>query len=265
MKKLYFVIAIIFFLSVMSAGYWGLWTYGQKLVRFHVDDIMDNANENGIIFGGRAPSVTGFPKEYTLIYKGAIFHEDSGLRLQLPLLVIKSFFLEKSPISFDLQQGFTVDGAKDPWIWSVDALSFSLVPPRLPKDLTHEGIEHWHNRDGKIKVHAIHLEKDGLSLDGTMTIQIDRNLQPEILFKGRMTGAMDFMTILQKRGYIDVKQSLIALTVLTPLTKTDENTGQNYIDIEIRLQNQSVLVGPIQVVSVPAIQWPWRSLPDLPQ
>lgn len=257
------LITFIAFLVLLGSAYSSLWMYGCTLVERHVAKFIMDAREDGLIFQSGQPEVGGFPLQYNIQYSGDILMDHTGYVVHVPALSIRSFFFGDNNVEIELSKGIHTKNSDDPWINSVDYFYTNMIiPASFPADMTREGLQDWYNRGGTITFDEMVLQKEDSKISAQITLQLDKNLQPDVLVVGQIYKAEEFIDILTQRGYIEVKDQLFATTILAPLSRKDEQTGEKYTAISLRLRNQSVLVGPLQVGSFPLFRWPWRNLPD---
>lgn len=247
------IVGLILLIGLYAGG----WSYGHTVVKNSVANFIEDSAESGIVFDIKTLKVRGFPGPYRITYSGSVSLENNDNVLSIPNLVVRSFFSMGDDIEITADQGLAILNQNDQWLWSIDYLDTSLfLPQGLPSALTRNDLQNWYNRNGKLTLNDIILEKGNVSLNGDLVVQLDEALQPNINFSGQVYSAEEFVSELRSRDYIDVQQQLIATTIITPLMSTDEKTGTPYIDLNVKIMNQSVLIGPLQVGSVPLFRWP---------
>lgn len=257
---------VLSFTMMILIAYTSLWFYGQGLVKRHVDRFITDAAEDGLIFQDGTPQITGFPFEYNIYYSGELLMDSTGETIDIPSLSIRSFFFLDENIEIELAQGASVKSSNDPWINSIDYFYTNLIiPESLPADMTQEGLRDWYNNNGSITFDQTTLIKDELKANARITLELNDNLQPDVVADGRIYGAVTFIDHLTRKGYLEPKDQLFVTTIISPLSRKDETSGEKYTAISIRLRNQSVLVGPLQVASFPVYRWPKRNPPALHQ
>lgn len=259
-RKRIFTFSLIAFIYIYIFGWFGLQNHLTKQVLEYIND----SKARGIELTGHPPGITGFPGPHTVEYSGEIRYAPLDIRLFLPHLLIRGIIPPIETINIELPDGLSLPNTGHPSLWSLDSLSADIpLPEYYPADFYRESLSAWQKQGGEITINSLHLTKDTLEIRAKGSLHLDQNLQPSGNLQAVMTGYMPFVQELTSSGLIDTKSSLLAISVLTGLTQTDKN-GNKFINIDISLQNRKLFLGPIQLASLPEIQWAWRNQPARP-
>lgn len=251
------LLALIF---IYCGGWFGL----QHHLQQSVDNYIAEANNRGLYFTGDPPKITGFPGLPVLFYSGEIHHNPLNIRLGVPGLYVRGLMPPVKTLAFSMPYGISLLSSDRPSVWSLDRLEVSApLPDTIPADYTREGLSAWRDKNGRIVLDNLIMKKSTLTITAAGQLTLDENLQPAGNLDATMTGYMAFIEELENYRLINTKEKLLAISLLTGLSQTDEDGG-NYIDIDITLQNRKLFVGPLQLASLPAIRWAWRSQPARP-
>lgn len=251
-------------LILAFACYTGLWFWMAGQIRTEMRAFIAEVQEDGVQILPRAMGVKGFPGRHAAWFSGRAAAE--GVVIEVPLLEVRSIFMPGKPLAVEAPQGFSLAENAKADIWSLDRLLIeTVIPASLPYDLTREDMTAWRDAGNVLTLEKIELQKNTLALEGSGTLMLDGNLQPSGAFEAHVTGHMDFLIWLQQNGHVETREAMLATAVLSGLSKTDPESSKNYMDVALTLQNQTLFVGPLPLVELPPVVWPWRSQPGLPR
>jgi hypothetical protein len=215
--------------------------------------------ENKVFFNGFKPEVSGYPGQFKIVYAGSIIFDDQVF--VTPHLEIKSFFLKNHPVSISLPRGGYMQD-DDQGLYAIGRLYLELIMPRSwPEEYAADELTKWRAENDPLKLNQFILQKEMVSIEGKGTAYLDENLQPITEISATIKGAMAFIKWLKEKDMIENKQAMVSGLLLSGLTKENHETGQKYIDVNIRIENRTVFLGPLQLVSLPEIHWDKRILP----
>lgn len=255
MNKRVFLITFFILLVFGNLAYAALWFSIRKDVQDIAAQTIADAKKEGIHFEGEISPVTGFPGPYKLSFSGKIKYQDYVLNI--PKAAIKSFYIPGRPLSIILPQGAIIEGTGEPEINKIDGLSIALiVPDHVPTDITYDHINTWKNGGGTINIASYVIHKESLSIKGSGIITLDDELQPEGKLSAKMAGGIEFIKWLKDHDIIESKDAMIAGTIIGGLTKEDPETGEKAVHTALMLQNRMLFLGPLRLLSFPAIDWP---------
>ena len=260
LRKIGYISGFIFLL--LASAYTGVWFYYANTVKKDVTGFIEDLREDGSHVLVKDLSMGGYPFSMKVNFEGRI--ASNGYVAEVPELIIDSFFIPGKDIVITFPQGLEVTEPYDPVLWSLDYLTLSgIVPEYLPESLTQEDMHVWYQNNGSIVLESLELKKETLRVQGNGLMAVDQNLQPKGRFQAVVKGHMDFLQWLQLGGFIKTKEALISATVLTGLTRTNEN-GESFMPVDLILENRKLYAGPLQVMTFPEIVWPWKDLNTTP-
>ena len=76
-------------------------------------------------------------------------------------------------------------------------------------------------------------------------------------------GHIAFMGFLGDKKLVDPQQKLITASVLNSLSSQDKGSGERFLKASLTIQNRNLLLGPIKIMTLPAIEWPYESMPTM--
>lgn len=68
---------------------------------------------------------------------------------------------------------------------------------------------------------------------------------------------MAFLGFLQRKNIIEPKEAMISGTVLTGLSQQNPETGERFLTAGFTLYNRQLLLGPLRIMEIPEISWPY--------
>lgn len=260
LKKLLTISAFI--LVLLTITYTGVWFWYADTVKKEVTGFIEDLREDGNHVIVKNLSMGGYPFAMKINFEGRI--GSNGYVAEIPALVINSFFIPGKDIDITFPEGLQITEPYDPQLWSLDYLNLNgIVPEHLPASLTQEDMRAWQEHNGSILLESLALKKETLELQGNGLMAVDNNLQPKGRFQAVVKGHMDFLKWLQLNKLIKTKEALISATVLTGLTRTNEK-GESFMPVDLVLENRVLYAGPLQVITFPAIIWPWKDIDTIP-
>lgn len=270
MKTRNFFIAILFSLLVsVLLGYGVFWHVLARQIETGVRDIYDSAGKAGIVIEGRFPQISGFPFKHRLSFSGKI-HTDGYVSVNIPQMEMTAFPLPGQMLEITFPQGLSVSSDASPMdgpavdgdVWSLGYLSVTgPIPETIPAAATVESLRAWRDGGGAAVISSFEARKESLNVSGYGQIRLDNELQPAGYANVVMKGQVAFLGYLESKKLIDPKQSLITSSVLNGLSSQDEASGERFLKASLTVQNRKLLVGPIPVITFPAIEWPYAKVP----
>lgn len=255
---------ILTFIILVCAGvYSGLWYYYAYNVHKAATDYIENlrANDNHIVV--KTLSVNGFPFKIAVNFEGRI--ASNGFVIEIPALEVNSLLMPGRNISILFDRGVKIIDPYDPALWSADYLLLEgIIPENMPENLTREDMRTWFENNGSILINNLHLRKQQLEVKGNGLVSLDQNLQPKGRFQAVITGHMEFLQWLSVNGYIKTKEALLSATVLSGLTRTNGSGGTPFMPVDLVVENQVLYAGPLRVIALPTVVWPWKELKTIP-
>lgn len=267
MKKWAWLLSLVFLLSAAS-GYTVFWFVMKDQIRQQIEINFAHAAADDIIINGDFPQITGFPLPHRISFSGKI-HD--GYRITtIPALEVKGFLLPGQNVTITFPHGLYIssdasamDGPEiDTEIWSLDYLSLTgPVPASLPYAQTMEAMRGWRDGGGKITIRHFEARKKGLEVSGNGEFIIDGAMQPSGYFNTMVKGYAAFVGFLQEKKLVEPRDALITSAVLNGLSSQNPEDGSRFLKASLTLQNSKLLLGPIQILTLPVITWPYENMP----
>src|SRR6185312_14842416 len=117
-----------------------------------------------------------------------------------------------------------------------------------------------HGAGGAFDVKDFSLDWPPLSVAGNGTVALDEHLQPEGAFSTRIGGYSEAIDALVAQNDLDARGGALAKGVLGLLSKNSTNGGRE-IQVSVTVQDQRLSVGPLQLLTLPAVSWPIAAVP----
>jgi hypothetical protein len=160
---------------------------------------------------------------------------------------------------------------------SVDALSLPPLPHPLTSTIQKatltaeidgpvtsgplpQVLEAWRSAGGAFDVKDFSLDWPPLSVAGNGTVALDEHLQPEGAFSTRIGGYSEAIDALVAQNDLDARGGALAKGVLGLLSKNSTNGGRE-IQVSVTVQDQRLSVGPLRLLTLPAVSWPIAAVP----
>lgn len=264
MKTRNFTAAILLTLVLSVALGYAVFWYG---IAGQIDDGIKNlyaqAAHSGITVEGNPPAISGFPGKHVLHFSGTLHQDDFALHI--PMLEISGFPLPGQIIGFTLPQGISVSGPSvDQSLLSLSYLGFSgPVPSSFPEATTVESLRRWRDGGGLIDIKSFEAHKESLQVSGYGQLKLDSDLQITGYSNVTVRGHIAFMGFLENKKLIDPQQKLVTTSVLGSLSSKDPESGERFLKASLAIQNRKLLLGPIKILTIPAIEWPYEGMPTL--
>jgi len=239
-----------------------LWHWMANSIKEQSELFIYQASKQQIYILPKAVSVQGFPLVYEIHISANI--RANEVQIIIPTLILKSYFLPGSVLKISMPEGFTIQGVPNSELWSIDWLNTKLtIPNPLPNNLTREELIIWQESDPQLLISNMSFNKGPLKVSASGTISLDKNLQPIGDMTASTQGVATFVSWLQEEMYIDMKQAFLTTTLINNLERTSAPNKTKTIPINIKLQNQTLFLGPLQVAHLPRLHWAWHNQPGL--
>lgn len=125
--------------------------------------------------------------------------------------------------------------------------------PLVPSD-GRDALGRWRDEGGTVELSRIEGRWGALALAGEGTLALDRDLQPVGAFTARIEGYSETVDALRAAGAVSGGNALAAKMALTALARRDEG-GRPYLTLPVSIQDRRLYVGPVQLLTAPAIPW----------
>jgi|GEM_PF-1244413 len=263
MKTKTFIITLLCgLIASVVIGYSVFWFAVAGQIKHGIKDFYAQTKKDGISIEGPFPVISGFPGKHILTFTGKI--GTSEIAVDIPALTLQGTPLPGEMIEITLPQGLSASSRKGPSIdssvWSLDYLSLNgPVPQSFPASGTVEALRAWRDNGGAIAISQLVAHKESLRVTGNGRIKLDEHLQPDGYFNVMLRGHIAFLGFMEQKKLIDPKRALITSSVLNGLSGQDAESGERFIKGSLTAQNGKLLLGPIQVLSLPQIVWPYKT------
>lgn len=236
--------------------YCGAWFYFAQELKKGINQFYEtDGPKQGYIFYGDKPTISGFPLKPSITYKKG-FAKDN-LNVQFKELKITGIPLASQSLDIKVDT-LAIQNSAAGQLYEIDNLKGILIIPKyLPDQLTRPKLQAWQEAVEVIKINSLELNKNKMYVKAHGYIGLDKNLQPTLSLNTLTTDydeLIRFMTV--ETSELKPLTANIALTVLNSLAKTDEATGDKFVRLDIKIQKQRLIVGPIKTLIIPKITWP---------
>jgi hypothetical protein len=128
------------------------------------------------------------------------------------------------------------------------------VRGRLAPGEAADAVARWRDDGGTIELSRIEGRFGALALAGEGTLALDGAFQPVGAFTARVEGYAEALDALRDAGALSGGNALAAKVTLTALARREGN-GRPYLSLPISLQERRLYVGPVALLTVPALSW----------
>ena len=250
MKKIKILLSVFVLIGAFYSGAWFYMAHvlGQKLDQFYYGD----AAAMGIKLYGPEPEISGFPFAPKITYLHG-FEKDSTY-VSFDELIIEGFPIPSLPITMSAPNGAIIE--KDGMNMVMDYADLKFITPKsLPKSGYRYHVEKWQKEVGKINITSSKITYKDLSINSKGYLGLDSNLQLDVFLN---TKTYDYETLINffiSTGTIKPFVGALTLSGMNGMAKTDEQTGEKFVDLDFVVKKQQVAFGPIKLKNLPPIQW----------
>lgn len=264
MKKL--IACLVVVLLLLAGAYSGAWFYAKDRLDDEITRIFADAGKNNITFMGEKPVVTGFPGAPTIHY-----HEGIRVRnwqLSFTDMIVSCYPLPGMPVHIEFPGGVIawMDEASDSI--ALQQLDATIrIPKPVPRSTTQDDMRAWRDAGGKVEIIDTLAVYDAtrLNMNGVLALNDDMQINADLNVQSRGHGAMLQKLIDEKTIKPFVGFALLAALNNFTLPDPDPETGEAIAQLPVRINDQSVYVGPVLVGALPALVWDTRNPPALRQ
>jgi hypothetical protein len=132
------------------------------------------------------------------------------------------------------------------------------VRGRLAVEEGRDAFGRWRDDGGTIELSRVEGRWGALALAGEGTLALDGAFQPVGAFTARIEGYSETIDALRAAGAVSGTNALAAKVALTALARRDGELtggGRPYLTLPISLQERRLYVGPVALLTVPALAW----------
>ena len=142
-----------------------------------------------------------------------------------------------------------------PLINPLDEIGFGVtVKGAIPAAPARQVAAAWRDAGGTVELDHLDVRWGGLAVNGSGTMALDRDLQPEGAFSGGIEGYDQLMSALVAAGRMRESDARLARLALTMLARPGKN-GRPEIRTSFAIQNGQMFLGPAKLGPAPRIGW----------
>jgi hypothetical protein len=131
------------------------------------------------------------------------------------------------------------------------AMLRGLIPPGAPDD----ALRAWRDSGGTLEVEKLLAEWGPLRLSGDGTFALDEALQPMGSMSAAIQGLEPAAEQLAAAGIISENDAELVTIAGTALARPAADGDGKEIRMPLRLQNQTLSLGPLELMRLPTVQW----------
>jgi|GEM_PF-2926518 len=263
-KRLHFIRYFIGFLLLLAVLYGAVW----GIIAYFIDQQVTLTRQNN------APALTlgdvsigGFPARHNV--KGTLRYEipDTENTIHVPQFSLQSYFLPGHDLFIDLPEGLTFkSGAEKPLLPSLPdkRVNFAIkeadfdvrIPKSIPAQWTYQTLLNWRNKQhAYLPIHNFSIQFEGFKISGSGSVSLDQKLQPTLNLQTEIYNADQFLETLKDHDLINRKLLMALGFLASSLTEINEDTGEKYVALPIRIENQTFYLGAVNVGYIASIRW----------
>lgn len=230
--------------------YTAAWFAMTKRTQTYINAVWNHADFK---IEGTKPQLTGYPLEPTAHFAG-VFEHKSGFKLTTPQLNYAGFSAPHQLQYLEAPEGIFITAPFLDQNIKIDYAMIKIrVPRHFPSSLRKDDITAWQESDDPFVIPHLVLNTGKISATGSGTMTLDKNLQLNGEIDARIMG-MDALLdeIASGQGQ---KTITMAKGFLNMMTEVDPTTGDKYFQTKIRIQNNSIFVGPLRITGLPQLTW----------
>lgn len=123
----------------------------------------------------------------------------------------------------------------------------------VPKGPPKASLATWRDAGGTVRIDRAAADYGPLSVKGDGTLALDKAMQPIGAFTANIEGLFETIDRLRDKGLIRGRDSVTAKVILGAFMRKDG--GRHALNIAVTVQDRTVYVGPVALMSLPEIQW----------
>ncbi len=245
-------ITIILFAIIYS----GAWLYMSMEIKSTIKQFYNiDGPAQGYKFLGDSPTTSGFPFAPTINYKKGFRLNDSII--QFEDLTVKGFPIPHLPLKITADK-IAIQNLPNLQLYEVDKLETTIaIPKYVPQQFTKTYLSPWQQDIGEVKFKSIMLDKNGMVINGKGTLGLDENLQPTLNLDSKLKDYAKLIHFLSvETSELKPIPAAIAMGVMNNMAETDPETGEKFVEIDVKIKDQKLYAGPINAMRLPTIVWP---------
>lgn len=248
----------IYVTAILIVLYVSYWTIMYGFIKKHLADIYAAAPEYNLTFVNGTPAVSGFPLLPGISFLGDIVVGD--IPVIVPEFNIRGLFIPGTVVKAEAPLGlaFLPPGFSKPIELDLARLRFVMFA-FWPDDFSMNEITQWQRRVTKIDITDFVLRGDTFSIRSAGFIGLDSDLQPIADIQLEITGYADLLERLVQEEALPSQEAAIAKLALDGMAKENPLTKAKTATLDIRIADQNLYLGPLQVARLPAFVWGTRN------
>lgn len=260
MKNSKLVIASFTFVAILICTYTALWMFAASKINAALPILNETARNENIEITNFPVGVTGFPAWPKIEFSGEVkIIKEKETNILINNASININLLPTPHINILLPNPTIIKTADLPVDLDISEISLKIEHPEpmpWPISFDTETIQKWQQDNGKIKIQSIKIRRNNFLIEGSGTLNLDKNMQPAMLIESHVKEIEDLFVFMAEEKILDTKSIIEIQKILQIFIRTDEATGENYLPLPIRIQNSGIYAGPVRIGTINEIQWP---------
>lgn len=150
----------------------------------------------------------------------------------------------------------TLEPPLGPQATLLEAHARILGPVKLdPAQPLLETVKAWRDDGGTVELDRFYLDWPPLEMSMAGSLALDQSLQPVASLSARFQGFFAAVTRLEEVGVVRPREASVARVVLGVMAQRNPNGGAPLLAVPVTVQDRTIRVGPVTVLTFPAIQW----------
>lgn len=239
-------------ISALALTYLGSWLHVA-----HISDKQINQfyTSNKNIMSGEKPELAGFPLTPVITYDNGIENDD--LAIIFNQMSVKGYPIPYLPLKITFPEGIKITEKGNNKQVEFDNVFLNLKnPKKIPASFKENDLKTWQESVEKIEVTEVNISFNGAQITGSGYFGLDDNLQPVINLTTKIQGHQNLVNLLIEAGQIKPFAGALIISGMDALTQIDPDTNQKYVPMAIRMNNQTLKIGPLNLSGLPEIKWP---------
>ncbi len=252
MKKLYTSLFSLIFVAALYSSAWFFMGYkiNQAINQFYTQD----APANGITFLGEKPKLSGFPAVPFVTYTKGFKKGD--LSVTFSKLRVIGFPIPTFPIAINIDHDLTIQDNKTKKSLTLDYLRTTLeIPKSFPRSSKKNDVLKWQKEVERIDIKHFKTAKENMKINATGFAGLDNNLQPTLNLDTDIKNHEELIQFFVKTGELKPLPAALALSALNAMAKTDLQTNEHAVNLKVKIQDQTLFLGPIRTIKLPPVYW----------
>lgn len=252
MKKLVVLLTSCLMISIVySAG----WYFMARKMGGAIDQFYyERALQLDINLYGPKPIISGFPFEPVIIYHKGF--STNNINITFPEMKIIGFPLPNFSNTIAIEKGARIKVNRTRYTMNIDSFRINYdIPGTFPKSSRRKDIDKWRSDVEKININNLEISKSQMNVTGSGYFKLDQELQPEVSLDSIIKGHGELVEFLISSGQLEAMPAMLAKAGLNSLTKIDPETNKAYVELNTRILNRTLFIGPVRITKFPRVRW----------